>query len=371
MIDWLDLMRWMRPWLNYQAEKKRRAMQPFLQTYASALAEKDPAAIKPITGTFIYHRPPDYAGANTRGWTTPDWVREFAYLKARGIDTVIYQGAIGETTQGEWYVYYPIPPATLTRLASIQDRLRKPAHIEPGIQAILDAAKETGLSVHLGLYNLLKGWFGLPRQAFIAQVLAEELSMLPDLIDLYGRHAALAGWYISPEIMFTCHGHVRKVDMHAFLSRLTAPLRQATPHLPIGLSPGSFWNPRLMPKVEDFWVRTLTGSGVDLLYPQDSVGVLAVSPADAPAVWQSWQRIAQRAGVRLWANCESFERVHYGERDPFVAAPFARLLSQLEAASPHVEKVVTWEALYFPRAGGAPQGAALESAYRAFFLTKR
>ena len=85
--------------------------------------------------------------------------------------------------------------------------------------------------------------------------------------------------------------------------------------------------------------------------------MLRVRPADAPALWESWRRVADATGLRLWVNCETFERTKFGNRNPLVAASFPRLLLQLGPATPFVDKILTWEAPYFLRQDGAMGGA--------------
>lgn len=367
MLDYSTLNRIMRPFQERSAAKARRDMAPFLESRNALLPSISPANTERVSGSFIYHRPPDYAGAATQEWGAAGWLAEFRRLQGLGIDTVIYQGALGETTQGRLSLYYPPRPDTLSRLSTVSSRLRRDIEVDPGLDDVFDAAEKCGLSVHLGLYNVLKGWFGLPNKGFFETVLSEELEVARDLVVIYSKRPAFAGWYISPEIMYQLHGKRRDLDMHDFLARLTEPLRAAAPEARIVISPGSYWRPAEMRRVEDFWSRTLKGSGVDTLCPQDSVGVLGVRPEDAPALWSSWARAAEASGVELWANCEAFERRSFGEDMPLVAAPFARYLAQLDAATPAVSKIVTWEAMYFLSPSGPPGAAELEAAYRGFF----
>jgi len=99
-----------------------------------------------------------------------------------------------------------------------------------------------------------------------------------------------------------------------------------------------------MRDIEPYWIANLSGSGVTHLCLKDSVGVLGVRPAAAPALWESWRRVADATGLRLWANCETFEAINSGNRNPLVAATFPRLLFQLEAATHIVDKILTWDA---------------------------
>jgi hypothetical protein len=67
---------------------------------------------KKVTGTFIYHTPSDYPGIQAYKWKKEQWKNEFLRLKEIGIDTVIHNGAVAETTTGNWFAFYDIPDST-------------------------------------------------------------------------------------------------------------------------------------------------------------------------------------------------------------------------------------------------------------------
>ncbi len=342
---------------------------PVLLEHSAAFLNSIPvSALKPLRGTFIYHRPPDYPGRDTGGWGKREWVAEFKRLQGLGIDTVIYQGAIGETTAGDWYIYYPIPETSRRELASIERRLGKPPVLDPRLDDVVAAAAECGLELHLGLYNVGRGWMPLPSRKFIEQVCREELIVARDLAERYGQSPALKGWYISPEIFYLYHGLLRRLDMHAFLEPICRELKGATPRARIGISPGTYDNRSHRERIKQFWLETLRDTGVDLIYPQDTVGNQFVAVDRAESVWQLWKEIAEALRIELWANCESFTRVDYSNKEGCLsAAEFDCFKWQLHAASPYVSRIITWEAIYFFNESGAAGGKALLSGYRRFF----
>jgi hypothetical protein len=347
-------------------------MANLVNKYEASIPTQDPNSVKPITGTFICPRPPDYEGIVATPWSTTEWIKEFQRLKEMGIDTAILQGAVAEDTQKHWYIYFPIADSTMQEIHTISDRLKNPPQKYPHVvPALLDAAEQTGIKIHLGLFNCVHGWFGLSNAQLVQQIQAEEIAIAKDLIRLYGQHPAVAGWYISPEIMYFLHGRTLKLDMHSFLSGITHVLKAATPHLPIGISPGSTLPKGNPESVITFWKQTLQNSGVDLLYPQDAVGQVVNFPDKIHKLWEYWNRIARDTGLHLWANCESFERKSFNPPNPFEAADFPRLHWQLAAASPYVEKIVCWECMYFLNEKGAVGGEALVNTYRQYFITNR
>jgi hypothetical protein len=365
LVDWNALgVRF----LNWRIARKRASLNKLLDRYSNKMNQTTKSSVTPITGTFITPNPPDYEGINAIEWSTKEWTMEFKRLQSLGIDTAILQGVISEDTEKNWEIYYPISESAMHALTTATDRLQhKPKQYPNVLPAIMSAAQETGMNIHLGLFNTLYGWFGKSTPFLVEQIQAEQIAVAQDLIDLYGNHPALAGWYISPEIMYFLHGKMLKLDMNAFLKGITNILKRETPNLPIGISPGSTLPKGNPEPVIKFWHNTLTNSGVDILYPQDAIGQLVNFPDKAVKLWQFWNSIAQETGLRLWANCESFERASFNMPNPFIASSFERLHWQLTAASPYVEKIVCWECMYFLNTHGAKEGSTLEQQYKQYF----
>lgn len=328
----------------------------------------DQDLVMPITGTFIYPRPPDYEGINAIHWKVEDWENEFVRLHSFGIETVILQSCITEETSGQWAIHYPSAQETIQDLSSIEKRLKvSPNHYPGVVPAILEAAKRTNMHVHLGLFNCITGWFGKSSAKSVNQIQKEEVIVARELAKLYGEHPSVAGWYISPEIIYFTHGKRLGLDMNKFLKAITKELKAVSPDLQIGISPGATLPKGDLKPVFAFWEKTLDDSGVDLLYPQDAVGQLVNYPDEMTRLWKLWQDISKQSGLELWANCENFERKSFNPPNPFEAASFPRLQWQLSAASPHVEKIVCWECMYFLNENGARKGKDLVEEYSKYF----
>jgi Domain of unknown function (DUF4434) len=367
MVDWnaIGLI-----FLNWRTRRKVTRMEKLVKPYASKITAKTESSVKPISGTFICVRPPDYEGIQANSWAAEDWKNEFRRLLALGIDTAIFQGTVAENTQNQWWIYYPISDSTLQEIQSITNRLKKPPTMESHvIPDILSAAQKTGMKIHLGLFSCVTGWYTTSSSNLVQQIQAEEIAVAKDLLRLYGNHPALAGWYISPEIMYFLHGRKLKLNMNAFLQGITKILKSGNNKLLIGISPGSTLPKGNPEPVLQFWKETLQDSGVNVLYPQDAVGQLVNFPDEMVKLWKFWNSIAKDAQLSLWANCENFERKSFNLPNPFDAASFPRLHWQLAAATPYVEKIVCWECMYFLNANGTIGGNALEKDYRKYFCS--
>ena len=216
---------------------------------------------------------------------------------------------------------------------SIERRLGKPPVLDPRLDDVVAAAEECGLELHLGLYNVGRGWMPLPDQKFIYQVCREELVVARDLAERYGQSPALNGWYISPEIFYLYHGLLRRLDMRAFLEPICRDLKSATPRARIGISPGTYARKSHHERIKQFWLETLRDTGVDLIYPQDTVGNQFVEVDQAESVWQLWEEIAEALQIELWANCEAFTRINYSSRGGLPLRRCVRLLQVAAACS--------------------------------------
>ena len=365
----MDLERIFRFYLNWQIRKKVNRMKDLVETHYSENRDYNRDSIKPISGTFIYGTPPDYEGVKAMRWTSEEWEIEFRRLKKLGIDTAIVQSTVIEDTQENLWIYYPISDSTLSEITSINQRVKTTPIMEPQlITAILDAAEKTQMKIHMGLFFPIKGWFGTSSSKLVQQIQVEEIAIARDLVRLYGKHPALAGWYISPEIIYPLQGKKLNLDMNTFLKGITKILKSATPNLPIGISPGSNIPEGDSKPLLDFWTKTLQDSGIDLLYPMDAIGQLVNYPDKIAEFWKFCRGIAEKTNVKLWANCESFERKNFNNPNPFEAASFQRLLWQLATVTPYVEKIVSWECMFFLNGKGAAGGDKLEKEYRKFFL---
>lgn len=366
MMDWEEVG---KPLLNWQTRRKLKRLNRDMAMHMDLLEKTPKSAIKPISGTFICPRPPDYEGIRAVAWSEEDWVTEFKRLQGLGVDTAILQSTVLEDSEGHLSIYYPISEYTLNLLSSVTKRMKASPVLETHVlDRILNAAQKTGMKIHVGLFFAITGWFGVSSAELVEQIQRENIAVAKDLLRLYKNHPSLAGWYISPEIIYPLHGKKLHLDMHSFLRGITEILKRGTPNLPIGISPGSDLPRDENDPVIDFWVRTLTDSGVDNLYPQDAMGQLVNFPPTVRKLWAHWQRIAQKTGLLLWANVELFERRSFNKPNPFEAAYFQRILWQLAACSPYVEKVVSWECMFFLNARGAAGGDVLEKEYRQYFL---
>jgi hypothetical protein len=367
MADFYSLF---KPILQRRANRKRQILRKIEKEHWGHDQYQPNSKITPVTATFIYHQPPDYNGVPADHWEEREWVSEFERLKLLGIDTVVHQGAVAERLDGCWYLWYQPSQNVIKSLNPLTIRLKKSPVETPKLNVMIKAAERTNIKLYLGLVNLLGPWFSNPTQKLLDEIVKQQITVAEDLINNFGKSSAIYGWYIPPEFSHLLHGFLKRLNCGQFLQEITTFLKNQTPTKSIMISPITHYNTFFKSYAYHFWINTLKNSGVDILAPQDSVGVLNVTPKQSPKIWQFWRSVANEAGVQLWANCESFERVNYSIDHPLVAAPFKRFLWQLEAVTPFVDKIITWEAMHFLNDNSltsAEGGTALLAEYRQLF----
>ncbi|WP_231561142.1 DUF4434 domain-containing protein [Sphingobacterium sp. T2] len=133
-----------------------------------------------ITGTFIDEISHDIPHQN---WGREEWDRDFAYMKAVGIDTVIMI-----RSGYRRFITYPS--------AYLQNNL---GCYEPPVDLVemfLQLAEKHGLKFYFGLYDSGKYWDTGDMQHEIDA----NRYVIDEVWSRYGHYSSFAGWYLSMEI---------------------------------------------------------------------------------------------------------------------------------------------------------------------------
>ncbi len=284
-----------------------------------------------IAGTFIQAHAPDYIGGATLQWNAAQWNSLFREMHSAGIDTVILQASLWNELEE---VYYPSRYFSSFRQWDV-------------VPAMLEGAKNSGMSVILGGYGSVVGWSdGLSRET-IRRELERQTACLKELLQWRG---AFDGLYFTPETAFRPpRGLSRERLLNSLYREYFSRVKELAPEKMLLMSPGSKYRKGMENDFHEFWLSMLDRVPLDVLAPQDSVGCCGCLLEEQPAMWHAWKRAADALGIHLWANTELFERTEFGGPEPFRAAAPERVLTQLENVSPYVEKCVCFEYPFFAR----------------------
>jgi hypothetical protein len=301
-----------------------------------------------LTGTFIYAHPPDYVGRPTLNWKKDEWRSLFGWLKELRIDTAIFQAAAWAEIRE---CYYPSKVFSGFRGWNILDPLT-------------EAAAAEGMTLFLGgLGNLLAFDERTETDDFSADR-DRQLACVRELWALY--RGGFQGFYMSPETGFPGRRDpAREEKLNAYYGAVCRGAKELMPDLPILFSPATYYQADCEAEIRGFLTAIFRGCPVDILCPQDSIGVFGNRLADLPASFGVWREICREVGAELWVNAESFERVRAGTTQDFEPADFRRLAFQLANAGKFGKKIVSWEVPYFYSALAGERGDRLRREYLA------
>lgn len=272
-----------------------------------------------ITGTFLDEITHDIPSQN---WGREEWRREFQLYERIGIDTVI-----------------------IIR-AGYQDKCIFPAKSVPGLlpvhedlgQMFLDLAQGSGLKLFWGTFDSGRHWI---RQSWWKEVDLNR-AFLDEVMERYGSHPAFGGWYLCHEtsrndshiieLFNGIGGHCKSLkDAPVLISPFPQGAKQ--------FGPGDIFS---LEESLDHWERIFseTRGAFDICAFQDG----QIHYRELPAFHEGMKALAERHGVELWANVESFDR---DMPIKFPPADWRYLRLKMEAASRIASKLITFEFPHF------------------------
>jgi hypothetical protein len=299
-------------------------------------SQPGPAAGGKLTGTFLYAHPPDYIGRPTLDWHADDWRSLFRWLREMEIDTGIYQAAAWREIRE---CYYPSRCFGDYRTWNILDPLT-------------EAAAQEGFTLYLGGLGNLMGFDEKAGENAFAEDRDLQLECVRELEILY--QGGFHGFYMSPETGFPGQRDpAREVRLNGYYREVCSEAKRILGDLPILFSPATYYQEEAAANIRAFLTAIFRDCAVDILCPQDSIGVFGNRLDDLPASFEVWRGVCSDLHVELWVNVESFERFRAGTTQDFEAAEFSRLSVQLANAGRFGRKIVSWEVPYFysPLAG--------------------
>lgn len=282
-----------------------------------------------ITGTFIDEVTHDIPAHN---WGREEWEREFDTFVAAGLDTVIL-------IRAGWGDRLSFPSASIARHVPTL-----PVYADMP-ELFLGLADERGLAFYFGLYDSGYYWHRHDWQTEVA--LNREFAR--EAWDRYGGHPSFRGWYLPHE---TADTSARIIDINTALAEHVRTIAD----LPVLISP--YWHGRVDDGEPADQRGRLPALSVDEHVTQwDEIftrfrGLVShcafqdgtTYEAGLPEFWRAAHEAADRHGIELWSNVETFDR---DMPINFPPIEWRKLVNKLQAAEPHVSKAITFEFSHF------------------------
>ena len=167
----------------------------------------------------------------------------------------------------------------------------------------------------------------------------QRFQMMEEIARRYSQHPSFYGWYWPNEASLTPYFADAFI---AYVNDSSREARRLTPKAKTLTAPYGTHQA----VCDDRFVRQLAKLDVDLIAYQDEVGCLRMGPAESGRAFatlrQAHDRVPQRA---LWADVETFawEGPPNQQTSPLIPAPWERVRAQLEAVSPHVDRILIYQ----------------------------
>lgn len=286
---------------------------------------KDVKGIKPIEGSwfeFQHHSAAEgkYWNPTLLDFTANQWdykIREIAQSGIRYLvllDTAIYDKS-----------FYP------SKLL--------PQHqmdCEDPLDVVLTAADKYGIR-----FFVSNGFYGeWTNPAFLMSDKSVErlrLQAMNEIAEKYAHHKSFYGWYYPNETGI--RGHYDDIFLD-YVNSSSAEAGKLTPGKKTLIAP---YGTRSIAEDEKY-VRQLEQLDVDFIAYQDEIGVEKTTVEESGAFFERLYRMHKKAAKsKLWADVEVFRFEGDVYRSALLPAPAKRVIEQLKAVSPYVEKILIYQ----------------------------
>ena len=296
----------------------------FNQTTFASEFTRNPA-IKPIVGSwfeFMHHNAVEgtYWNATLEKFTAEQWdtkIKEIADAGLRYLvllDIAIY----GKS-------FYPSAFLPQHQLGC-----------DDPLETILSAADKYGIR-----FFISNGFFGdWTKAAFLIkdkEVHRLRVKAMNEVAEKYAHHKSFYGWYYPNETGIT--GHYDDFFIN-YVNASSAEVAKLTPNAKTLIAPYGTRNV----KDDDKYVRQLEQLNVDFIAYQDEVGVQKTQVEESAVYFERLYKLHQKAAkARLWADVEVFRFEGKVYNSALLPAPPERVIRQLEAVSPYVDKILIYQ----------------------------
>ncbi len=284
-----------------------------------------------ITGTFLDEISHDIPHQN---WGQAEWEKDFQYMKAAGIDTVI-------VIRSGYRKFITYPSNYL---------IKEHGCYEPPIDLIdlyLTLSERYGMNFYFGLYDSGVYW----DTGNLTTEIDANKYVIEEVWNLYGHRKAFKGWYLSTEISRKTKGAIE-----AF-SSLGSMCKQISNQLPVFISPWIEGKKAVLASSssltkeeaisikehETEWNEIFDGihQSIDAVAFQDG----HIDYHELDQFFHVNKLLADKYHLQCWTNAESFDR---DMPIKFLPIKFEKLKLKLEAAKrAGYDKAITFEFSHF------------------------
>lgn len=284
-----------------------------------------------ITGTFLDEISHDIPHQN---WGRDEWDKDFAHMKAIGIDTVIL-------IRSGYRKFITYPSDYLQKTFGCY---RPPVDL---VDMYLELSDKYGFNFYFGLYDSGLYW----DSGDMSHEIDANRYVIDEVWNKYGHHKSFKGWYLSMEISRKTKGAI------GAFHTLGMQCKEKNENLPTLISPWIDGKKAVMAASSDIdkkdavslaehekeWGEIFDGikEAVDAVAFQDG----HIDYHELEDFFRVNKTLADKYGLKCWTNAESFDR---DMPIKFLPIKFEKLRLKLEAArNAGYDKAITFEFSHF------------------------
>lgn len=207
---------------------------------------------------------------------------------------------------------------------------------EDPLETVLAAADKYGIKFFIS-NDYFGNWRDSREMMTDQKVIALRKKAVEEVASKYAHHDSFYGWYYPNETGI--HGHYEDFFIK-YVNDCSADVAKVTPKLKTLIAPYGTRNI----EYGDRFVKQLDELNVDFIAYQDEIGVEKTKIEESGAIFERLQKMHQKSGrSQLWADVEVFQFSGEVYRSEAVSASAERVIKQLEAVAPHVEKILIYQ----------------------------
>uniref|UniRef100_UPI0032178220 DUF4434 domain-containing protein n=1 Tax=uncultured Draconibacterium sp. TaxID=1573823 RepID=UPI0032178220 len=204
------------------------------------------------------------------------------------------------------------------------------------LETVLSAADKYGIR-----FFISNGFFGnwyKPYDLIVGKEVHKlRIKAMEELTEKYSHHKSFYGWYYPNETGI--QGYYDDAFIN-YVNKCTKEVNRLTPKTKTLIAP---YGTRSVETNEKF-INSLDKLNVDFIAYQDEVGVRKSKTDETARFFEQLYKMHKQVGkAKLWADVEVFEFEGETYRSALLPASPERVIQQLEAISPFVEKILIYQ----------------------------
>lgn len=204
------------------------------------------------------------------------------------------------------------------------------------LETILSAADKYGIRFFIS-NDFFGDWTNVDFMFKDKEVHRLRVKAMNEVTKKYAHHKSFYGWYYPNETGIIGHYDDSFIN---YVNASSTEVAKLTPNAKTLIAPYGTRNV----KADDKYVRQLEQLNVDFIAYQDEVGVQKTHVEESAGYFERLQKLHQKAAkARLWADVEVFRFEGTAYKSAVFPASPERVIRQLEAVSPFVDKILIYQ----------------------------